>query len=91
MKSQRIYWKKQRKVRLILANQPNRSCYKNEHFFFFINNKDNTQSNKDNDPCDAFECNFRATNKIDLDCGDYGTLTIFVCKKCVGKFRTGGQ
>lgn len=54
------------------------------------NCNNSSESNKTN-CCNAFGCNLESSNKIDIDCGTYGTLTIFVCKSCINKFRIGGQ
>ncbi|WP_154670557.1 hypothetical protein [Candidatus Nitrosocosmicus sp. SS] len=40
----------------------------------------------DNKVCDALRCNFIPSVKINLDCKEHGTLTIFVCKSCSSKF-----
>ncbi len=41
-------------------------------------------------PCDALKCYNKATEKIELSAGIYGTLLINVCKDCVHIFKKGG-
>lgn len=41
----------------------------------------------DNKVCDALRCNSKPDVRINLDCNQYGLLTIFVCKPCSLKFR----
>ncbi|MDN5868777.1 MAG: hypothetical protein L0H55_15440 [Candidatus Nitrosocosmicus sp.] len=50
------------------------------------NGHNSLDSNKIN-CCYAFDCNLDSSNKLDIDCGSYGKLTIFVCDKCVSKFN----
>jgi hypothetical protein len=36
--------------------------------------------------CYGFECNSKSTCKMEINCGNYGSLTIFVCESCSHKF-----
>ncbi|MDR4489464.1 MAG: hypothetical protein R2685_00985 [Candidatus Nitrosocosmicus sp.] len=38
-------------------------------------------------PCDALKCYNKATEKIELSAGIYGTLLINVCKDCIHIFK----
>jgi hypothetical protein len=37
--------------------------------------------------CDGFGCNEKATREINVDAGKFGTLTLFLCADCIGKFE----
>lgn len=52
------------------------------------NNKNNNSSKIKNTICEAFECYENATEKIDLNAGKFGTISLLVCINCVGKFVT---
>ena len=39
------------------------------------------------DKCNALDCKSIPTVELDIDCGKYGSLTIFVCNSCIHKFR----
>jgi len=39
--------------------------------------------------CDAAGCGAPGTNGIKISAGKLGTVTLFVCSKCVGKFQEG--
>jgi hypothetical protein len=49
-------------------------------------NKDNNVNHKE--PCNAFGCNRTSSVKIDIDCGRFGNLTIYVCNGCKSKFKS---
>ena len=36
--------------------------------------------------CDATDCEQVATQQIEVSAGKFGTVTLFVCPNCVGKF-----
>ena len=36
--------------------------------------------------CDAAVCDAAGTNEIKVSAGKFGTVTLFVCPNCVGKF-----
>jgi hypothetical protein len=36
--------------------------------------------------CEAIGCGEQATEQITVSAGNYGTLILFVCKNCIGKF-----
>jgi hypothetical protein len=36
--------------------------------------------------CEAIDCHALATEQFDLRIGRFGSIRIFVCKKCVSKF-----
>ena len=38
--------------------------------------------------CNAISCNEKSSVKLDIDCGNFGDLTIYVCNNCVSKFKT---
>ena len=37
--------------------------------------------------CDAAGCQEMGSNEIKLDAGKFGTVTLFVCTNCIGKFK----
>lgn len=37
--------------------------------------------------CDAAGCAAAGTNKINVPAGKFGTVTLFVCSECIGKFQ----
>jgi hypothetical protein len=37
--------------------------------------------------CDAAGCEAAGTNGIKLNAGRFGTVTLFVCPNCIGKFQ----
>ncbi len=37
--------------------------------------------------CEAVECFARATDKIALEGGTYGVISVMVCRNCKGKFQ----
>jgi hypothetical protein len=37
--------------------------------------------------CEAADCEQLATEQIDVSAGKFGTVKLFVCPKCVGKFQ----
>ena len=39
-----------------------------------------------NQICESFDCESDATNRIEIDCGEYGKLPISVCDNCLCKF-----
>jgi hypothetical protein len=42
--------------------------------------------------CEGSECYKQATNEIKLDVGQFGKITLFLCKSCLPKFTIeGGQ
>ena len=42
--------------------------------------------------CEANGCHKQATNEIKLDVGQYGKISLFLCKNCLPKFTVkGGQ
>ena len=43
-------------------------------------------TNNDEKLCDAFSCDAKATEQIQVSAGRYGTIDILVCKSCVSKF-----
>ena len=48
----------------------------------------NNYSKTNNVICEAVECSEYATEIIDITAGKFGTLSLSLCKKCVGKFVT---
>jgi len=47
----------------------------------------NSYSNLDNKQiCDAFGCSSIATETINVDGGNYGTITLNLCSSCKNKF-----
>ncbi len=53
------------------------------------NNIINIQDN--NVICEANKCFKQATNEIKLDVGQFGKISLFLCKKCIPKFTIGSQ
>ena len=37
--------------------------------------------------CNAFGCSDKATEKVNVDAGKFGIITIHVCKNCIIKFH----
>ena len=37
--------------------------------------------------CNALDCDLIPTLELEIDCGKYGSLRIFVCESCSFKFR----
>jgi hypothetical protein len=37
--------------------------------------------------CDAFSCEAKATEQIEVSIGKFGVIELFVCKNCVCKFQ----
>jgi len=37
--------------------------------------------------CDGYGCDEKATREIKVDAGKFGTLTLFLCTNCIGKFE----
>ena len=37
--------------------------------------------------CDTAGCDATGTNKIKIVAGKFGTVTLFVCSKCIGKIQ----
>ena len=37
--------------------------------------------------CDADGCDAAGINEIKVDAGKFGTVTLFVCANCIGKFQ----
>ncbi len=52
-------------------------------------NNDQSQSNIIN--CYGFGCNSKSTRKMEINCGIYRSLTIFVCESCSSKFGIEGK
>ena len=41
----------------------------------------------DNSICEAIDCNSKAVKTIKVNAGTFGLITIFLCKKCIEKFK----
>lgn len=39
------------------------------------------------DICNALECNNKATQTVSINAGSFGTITLNVCKNCIGLFE----
>jgi hypothetical protein len=52
-----------------------------------IDNNPNGKSLYKNASCDAFGCLKESTEKIDVNAGVFGTITLHVCKNCIRKFQ----
>ena len=54
----------------------------------YMARKDQTYSEivKERIKCDADGCDAAGTNAIRVNAGKFGTVTLFVCPECVGKF-----
>ncbi len=37
--------------------------------------------------CEAANCEEAATRQIEVSAGKFGTVTLFVCPNCIGKFQ----
>jgi hypothetical protein len=37
--------------------------------------------------CDAADCEGIGTNEIKINAGKFGTISLFVCTSCIGKFQ----
>ncbi|MGH9981075.1 MAG: hypothetical protein ACRD6U_05940 [Nitrososphaeraceae archaeon] len=48
------------------------------------------QSNINNSICEAIGCFENATKKIDVNAGQFGKISLFLCKKCLPKFTAKG-
>jgi hypothetical protein len=48
---------------------------------------DSSRDTQINKICDGFGCDEKATGKMNVDAGKFGTLTLFLCKNCVRKFK----
>jgi hypothetical protein len=49
----------------------------------------NTKENPSNkDICNAFGCSNKATEKIYVDAGTFGTISLNLCSSCIKKFQT---
>lgn len=40
-----------------------------------------------NKDCEGFGCADKATEQLDLPCGEYGSTLFFLCKKCSEKIQ----
>jgi hypothetical protein len=40
-----------------------------------------------NKDCEGFGCQEMATEQLDLPCGEYGSLLVFLCKGCLEKIQ----
>jgi hypothetical protein len=49
------------------------------------NNSITKEINKD--ICNAFGCSQEATEKVNIDVGIFGTITLDVCQFCINKFQ----
>ncbi len=50
---------------------------------------DNKLNNKEN--CNAFGCSKGATEKINVNAGIFGTISLSLCSMCVKKFSNGNK
>lgn len=41
---------------------------------------------KENEICEAIDCNLKAIKKIEVNAGSYGKIPVFLCNKCIVKF-----
>jgi hypothetical protein len=37
--------------------------------------------------CDVAGCDEKGNNQLKVNAGKFGTVTLFVCSECIGKFR----
>ena len=37
--------------------------------------------------CEGLDCDEFATQKIDVNAGTFGSISLFLCEKCVSRFR----
>lgn len=51
----------------------------------------NNSSNSNNSLCDGLECYSKPSQKLKIDCGKYGSLTVFLCDRCSSNFTTSGK
>lgn len=50
-------------------------------------NPDKHNGEDDNKVCEGFDCQNKATKQLDIPCGKYGSILVFLCNGCAGKIR----
>lgn len=53
-----------------------------------MTNNNTTHSKVNNSVCEALGCYENATEKIDVNVGKFGIISLSICTNCVGKFVT---
>jgi hypothetical protein len=43
-----------------------------------------------NSICEAVGCFAKATDKVELEGGTFGVISVLVCRNCIGKFQDNG-
>lgn len=47
----------------------------------------NTTNIKENELCEAIDCNAKAEKIVKVNAGTYGPIKLFLCKNCISKFK----
>ena len=54
---------------------------------FDITYNDKAKQDINSSLCEAVDCSFKATEKIDISAGKFGTISLYLCSKCIGIFQ----